>query len=320
MPQNALASCRHCPHPGRWSAPRVPVSISSPGAASPGSTARRLRSVLHARSKDAARRGIHKPGMAHIEGFFTVFLQQLRLLSAFCCTAKDGKHRRRAFRPPAASACTCLNAAVHRQLHNCFGSAKHLCLFSASRSELVHRLLVCRRNPCRKQVFCTTRSMLSGRSLISARDAVVAIISSDAYPAENSSPKIYCGYPASGGASSGAADARYRKKLRNKRVLLQPPAAIVRGSKVHNKAGSPCRLRRPCWKHRWSPPVLLIGSSLRPTAFEAPSTVGIMCRTARKKVEGLEDFHFPYAQTYLHKQSAFKRGCPKRCAGTSWTR
>ena len=27
-------------------------------------------------------------------------------------------------------------------------------------------------------------------------------------------------------------------------------------------------------------------------AFEAPSTVGIMCRTARKKVEGLEDFHF----------------------------
>lgn len=32
---------------------------------------------------------------------------------------------------------------------------------------------------------------------------------------------------------------------------------------------------------------------LRPDgAFEAPSTVGIMCRTARKKVEGLEDFHF----------------------------
>ena len=31
---------------------------------------------------------------------------------------------------------------------------------------------------------------------------------------------------------------------------------------------------------------------LRPDgAFEAPSTVGIMCRTARKKVEGLEDFH-----------------------------
>ena len=32
---------------------------------------------------------------------------------------------------------------------------------------------------------------------------------------------------------------------------------------------------------------------LRPDgAFEAPSTVGIMCRTARKKLEGLEDFHF----------------------------
>ena len=32
---------------------------------------------------------------------------------------------------------------------------------------------------------------------------------------------------------------------------------------------------------------------LRPDgAFEAPSTVGIMCRTARKKVEGLENFHF----------------------------
>lgn len=32
---------------------------------------------------------------------------------------------------------------------------------------------------------------------------------------------------------------------------------------------------------------------LRPDgAFQAPNTVGIMCRTARKKVEGLEDFHF----------------------------
>ena len=32
---------------------------------------------------------------------------------------------------------------------------------------------------------------------------------------------------------------------------------------------------------------------LRPDgAFESPSTVGIMCRSARKKVEGLEDFHF----------------------------
>lgn len=32
---------------------------------------------------------------------------------------------------------------------------------------------------------------------------------------------------------------------------------------------------------------------LRPDgAFESPSTVGIMCREARKKVEGLEDFHF----------------------------
>ena len=32
---------------------------------------------------------------------------------------------------------------------------------------------------------------------------------------------------------------------------------------------------------------------LRPDgAFESPSTVGIMCRAARKKVEGLEDFHF----------------------------
>ena len=27
-------------------------------------------------------------------------------------------------------------------------------------------------------------------------------------------------------------------------------------------------------------------------AFEAPNTVGLMCRTARKKVKGLEDFHF----------------------------
>ena len=27
-------------------------------------------------------------------------------------------------------------------------------------------------------------------------------------------------------------------------------------------------------------------------AFEASSTVGIMCRAAREKVEGLEDFHF----------------------------
>ncbi len=27
-------------------------------------------------------------------------------------------------------------------------------------------------------------------------------------------------------------------------------------------------------------------------AFESPSTVGIMCREARKKVEGLEVFHF----------------------------
>ena len=32
---------------------------------------------------------------------------------------------------------------------------------------------------------------------------------------------------------------------------------------------------------------------LRPDgAYESPSTVGIMCRTASKKVEGLEDFHF----------------------------
>ena len=32
---------------------------------------------------------------------------------------------------------------------------------------------------------------------------------------------------------------------------------------------------------------------LRPDgAFESPSTVGIMCRAARKKVDGLEDFHF----------------------------
>ena len=32
---------------------------------------------------------------------------------------------------------------------------------------------------------------------------------------------------------------------------------------------------------------------LRPDgAFEAPNTVGIMCRTARTKVKGLEDFHF----------------------------
>ena len=32
---------------------------------------------------------------------------------------------------------------------------------------------------------------------------------------------------------------------------------------------------------------------LRPDrAFEAPSMVGIMCRTAKKKVDGLEDFHF----------------------------
>ena len=32
---------------------------------------------------------------------------------------------------------------------------------------------------------------------------------------------------------------------------------------------------------------------LRPDgAFESPSTVGIMCRSARKKVKGLEDFHF----------------------------
>ena len=27
-------------------------------------------------------------------------------------------------------------------------------------------------------------------------------------------------------------------------------------------------------------------------AYEAPSTVGIMCRAAKKKVKGLEDFHF----------------------------
>ena len=32
---------------------------------------------------------------------------------------------------------------------------------------------------------------------------------------------------------------------------------------------------------------------LRPDgSYESPSTVGIMCRTARKKVKGLEDFHF----------------------------
>ena len=32
---------------------------------------------------------------------------------------------------------------------------------------------------------------------------------------------------------------------------------------------------------------------LRPDrAFDAPSTVGIMCRTAGKKVEGFEDLHF----------------------------
>ena len=32
---------------------------------------------------------------------------------------------------------------------------------------------------------------------------------------------------------------------------------------------------------------------LRPDgAYESPSTVGIMCRTTSKKVEGLEDFHF----------------------------
>lgn len=27
-------------------------------------------------------------------------------------------------------------------------------------------------------------------------------------------------------------------------------------------------------------------------AFEAPNTVGLMCRSSRKKVKGLEDFHF----------------------------
>ena len=27
-------------------------------------------------------------------------------------------------------------------------------------------------------------------------------------------------------------------------------------------------------------------------AFEAPNTVGLMCRTTRKKIKGLEDFHF----------------------------
>ena len=47
---------------------------------------------------------------------------------------------------------------------------------------------------------------------------------------------------------------------------------------------------------------------LRPDgAYEAPSTVGIMCRAAKKKVEELGGFPFPHAPSHLHKQSAFKR-------------
>ena len=55
---------------------------------------------------------------------------------------------------------------------------------------------------------------------------------------------------------------------------------------------------------------------LRPDgAFEAPSTVGIMCRTARKKVEGLEDFHFhmlrhPYVKHTTKKYSSAKAEIP----------
>ena len=34
-------------------------------------------------------------------------------------------------------------------------------------------------------------------------------------------------------------------------------------------------------------------------AYEAPSTVGIMCRAAKKKVKGLEDFHFHTLRHYV---------------------
>ena len=52
---------------------------------------------------------------------------------------------------------------------------------------------------------------------------------------------------------------------------------------------------------------------LRPDgAFESPSTVGIMCRAARKKVEGLEDFHFhqlrhPYVKHTTKNKSLQKQ-------------
>ena len=53
---------------------------------------------------------------------------------------------------------------------------------------------------------------------------------------------------------------------------------------------------------------------LRPDGvFESPSTVGIMCRAARKKVEGLEDFH--YHNEYLRSRYKGSEAYLRKAAG-----
>ena len=54
-------------------------------------------------------------------------------------------------------------------------------------------------------------------------------------------------------------------------------------------------------------------------AYEAPSTVGIMCRAAKKKVKGLEDFHFHTLRHTYTSNLLVRRRKAERCAGTSRT-
>ena len=112
-------------------------------------TARRLRvNAACPVRKDAAQQGMHKPGIAHIEGFHR-FLQQLQLLSASAVLQKTANTV--AELPPACRIRLHLfDAAVHRQLHNPLGQRSVL-PFQHPDQELVHRLLVCRRNPAAKQ-------------------------------------------------------------------------------------------------------------------------------------------------------------------------
>jgi len=58
---------------------------------------------------------------------------------------------------------------------------------------------------------------------------------------------------------------------------------------------------------------------LRPDgAYESPSTVGIMCRTASKKVEGLEGFHFHQLRHPYVKPTTKNNFCKSRNPKSSY--